>query len=98
MNRIVTEFFIRGRNINTPIVFITQSEFKVPKDVRLSSAHFLIMKNSKRKRTSQVALTHSSDINFKDYKKGIVERYSFLVNNATLPSDNPLRFRKNLLE
>ena len=51
MNRIVTEFFIRGRNINTPIVFITQSEFKVPKDVRLSSAHFLIMKNSKRKRT-----------------------------------------------
>ena len=33
LNRMVTELVIRGRNINTSIVFITQSYFKVPKDV-----------------------------------------------------------------
>ena len=47
-----------------------------------------------------MALSHSSDIDFKDfmkiYKKCTAEPYSFLVNDATLASDNPLRFRKNL--
>ena len=42
LNPIVTELFIRGRKINISIVFITQSYFKVPKDVRLNSTHFII--------------------------------------------------------
>ena len=50
----------------------------------------------------QIALNRSSDIDFKDfikiYKKCTAEAYSFLVNDTTLPSDDPLRFRKNLLE
>ena len=37
---IVTELFIRGRKTNISIVFIMQSYFKVPKDVRLNSTHF----------------------------------------------------------
>ena len=41
LNPIVTELFIRGRKLNISIVFITQSYFKVPKDVRLNSSHFL---------------------------------------------------------
>ena len=44
LNSIVTELFIRGRKLNISIVFITQSCFKVPKDVRLNSTHFFIMK------------------------------------------------------
>ena len=44
LSPIVTELFIRGRKLNISIVFITQSYFKVPKDVRLNSAHFFIMK------------------------------------------------------
>ena len=40
LNSIVTELLIRGRKLNISIVFITQSYFKVPKDVRLNSAHF----------------------------------------------------------
>ena len=40
LNPIVTELFIRDRKLNISIVFITQSYFKVPKDVRLNSAHF----------------------------------------------------------
>ena len=41
LNPIVTELFIRGRKLNIFIVFIMQSYFKVPKDVRLNSTHFL---------------------------------------------------------
>ena len=101
LNPIVMELFIRGRKRNISIVFITQSYFKVPKDVRLNSTHFFIMKIPKKRELQQIALNHSSDINFKDfmniYKKCTKEPYSFLVNDTTFPSDNPLRFRKNLL-
>ena len=101
LNPIVTELFIRGRKLNISIVFITQSYFKVPKDVRLNSTHFFIMKIPNKRELQQIALNHSSDIDFKDfmniYKKCTKEPCSFLVDDTTLPSDNPLRFRKNLL-
>ena len=44
LNSIVTELFIRSRKLNISIVFITQSYFKVPEDVRLNSTHFLSRK------------------------------------------------------
>ena len=93
--------FIRGRKLNISIVFITQSYFKVPKDVRLNSTHFFIMKISNKIELQQIALSHSSNIDFKNfmkiYKKCTTEPYSFFVNDTTLPLDDPLRFRKNLL-
>ena len=101
INPIVRELFIRGRKLNISIVFITQSYFKVPKDVRLNSTHFFILKIPNKRELQQIALNHSSDIDFKDfmniYKKYTKEPYSFLVNDTILSSDNPLRFRKNLL-
>ena len=42
LNPVVTELFIRGRKLNISIVFITQLYFKLPKDVRLNSTHFLL--------------------------------------------------------
>ena len=60
------------------------------------------MKIPNKREFQQIALNHSSDINFKDlmkiYKKYTAEPYSSLVNDTTLPSDNPLRFRKYLLK
>ena len=101
LNPIVTELFIRGRKRNISIVFITQLYFKVPKDVRLNSKHFFIMKIPNKTELQQFALNHSSDIEFNDfmkkYQKCTKEPYSFLVNDTTLPSDDPLSFRKNLL-
>ena len=101
LNPVVTELFIRGRKLNISIVFIMQSYFKVPKDVRLNSTHFFILKIPNKRELQQIALNHSSDIDFKDfmstYKNYTKEPYSFLVNDTTLPSDIPLRFRKNLL-
>ena len=47
LNSIVTELFIRGRKLNISLVFITQSYFKVPKDVRLNTTHFFYHKNFK---------------------------------------------------
>ena len=102
LNSKVTELFIRGRKINIFFVFITQSYFKVPKDVRLNSAHFFVMKIPKKRELQQITLNDSSDIDFKDfikiYKKCTAEPYSSLVNDTTLSSDGPLRFRKNLLK
>ena len=99
---IVTELFIRDRKLNISLVFTTQSYFKVPKDVRLNSTHFSIMKISNKRELQQIALNHSSDIDskgfIKTYKKGTAKPYSFLVVDTTLPSDNPLRFRKKFLK
>ena len=73
----------------------------MPKDVRLNSTHFFIMKIPNKRELQQIALNHSSDIDFKDfmniYKKCIKKPYSSLVNDTTLPSDDHLRFRKNHL-
>ena len=98
LNPVVTELFIKDRKISISIVFITQSCFKVPKNVRLNSIHIFIMKILNKRELQQMVLNHSSDIDFKDfiniYKKCTAETYSFLLNDTTLPSDNPLRFRK----
>ena len=69
LDSIVTELFIRGRKLDISIVFITQSYFKVPKDVRLNSTQFFIMKIPNNRELQQVALDHSSDIDFKDFMK-----------------------------
>ena len=100
LDSIVTKLFIRGRKLNISLVFITQSYFKVPKDVRLNTSHFFIAKIPNKRELQQIAINHSSDINTKDfaniYRKCTAEPYSFLVNDTTLASNNPLRFRKNL--
>ena len=104
LNPLVTELFIRCRKLNISIVFITQSYFKVPKDVcyiKFYKSILQIMKIPNKRELQQIALNHSSDIDFNDfmkiYKKCTAKPYSFLVNDTTLPSDDPLRFRMNLL-
>ena len=100
LNSIVTELFIRCRKLNISLVFIIQSYFKVPKDVRNNSTYFFIMKIPNKRELQQIAINHSSDINTKDfieiYRKCTDKSYSFLVIDTTFPSNNPLRFRKNL--
>ena len=102
LNPVVTVLFIRGKQLNISTVFMSQSFFKVSKEVRLNTTHFFIMKIPNKRELQQIALNHSSDIKCKDfikiYKKCNAESYSFLVIDTTLPSNNSLRFRKNLLE
>ena len=102
LNSIVTELFIRVRKLNISIVFITHSYFEVPKEVILNTTHFFIMKIPNKRELQQIAINHSSDIDFKNfmniYNKCTAKPYSFLVTDRTLSSDNPLSLRKNLLE
>ena len=61
---VITEVFIRGR---TSLVLTTQSYFPEPKDVRLNTTNFFIMKITNRQDPQQIATNHSSDIDSKDF-------------------------------
>ena len=78
---IIKELFIRCRKLNISLVFITQSYFSVPKEVRLNLTHYLIMKIHNRKELQQIAINHSADIAYKDflkiYRNCTKEPYSF---------------------
>ena len=100
LQAVVKELFIRRRKLNISLVFITQSYFFIPKDVRLNSTHYLIMKINK-KELQNIAINHSVDIDYKDFlkifRKCTKEPFSYLTIDTTLPASDPLRFRKNLL-
>ena len=55
IDSIVTELFISGRKLNISLVFITQSYFKVPKDVRLNTTHFFIAKIPNSRELQKIA-------------------------------------------
>ena len=98
---ITKELFIRCRKLNISLVFITQSYFSVPKDVRLNSTHYLIMKIDNRKESQNIAINHSADIDYNNfvmiYRECRRKPYSFLTIDTTLLASDPLRFRENLL-
>ena len=75
LNPIVTEFFIRGRKLNIFFVFITQYYFVVPKNIRLNSTHYLILKIPNKRELQQTAFNHSSDIDFKDFTKNVLQNH-----------------------
>ena len=62
LDSIVAKLFIRGRKLNISLVFITQSYFKVPKDVRLNTSHFFIAKILNKRELQQIAINHSYQI------------------------------------
>ena len=99
---ILTELFIRGRKLIISLAFITKFYFAVPKNIRLNSTLYFIMKILNKSELQQIAFNHSSGIDFKNFinlsKKCTVKPYSFSVIDATLVSDYLLCFRKNLLE
>ena len=96
---IIKELFIRCKKLNICLVFITQSSFSVPKEVRLNSTHYVIMKIHNKRKLQQTAINHSADIDCKNflriYRNCTNKLYSFLTIDTTLPADSPLRFRKN---
>ena len=62
---ITKTFFIRCRKLIISLVFIMQSYFSVPEDVRLNSKHYMIMKINNRKELQNIAINHSADIDYK---------------------------------
>ena len=98
---IVKDLFIRCRKLNISLAFVSQSYFSVSKDVTLNSTHYLVMKINNKRKLQNVAFNHSADIDYKDfvkiYREYAKEPYSFLITDTTLPANDPLRFKKNLL-
>ena len=94
--------FIRCRKLNISLVFITQSYFSVPKNVRLNSTHYLVMKINNRRELQNIAINHSADIDYNDfmkiYRECTKEPFTFLTIDTTLPAIDALRFRKNLFD
>ena len=98
---IIKELFIKCRKLNILLVFITQSYFSFPKDVRLNSTHYLIMKINNRKELQNIEINHSADFNYNNFVRiyrGCTRKpYSFLTTDTRLPASDPLRFRTKLL-
>ena len=76
---IIKELFIRCSKLNSLLVFITQSYFSVPKDVRLNLTHYLIKKVNNKKELQNIAINHSADMDYKDLMK-IYKRIIFFDN------------------
>ena len=96
----IKELFIRCRKLNISLVFITQSYFSAPEEVRLNSTHYLIIKVHNKRELKNIATNHSADIDYEEllkiYRNCTKKPYSFLTIDTTLLADNLLRFRKNL--
>ena len=99
---IIKELFIRCRKLNISLVFITQSYFSIPKDVRLNTTHYFIMKINNKRELQNIPINHSTDIYYNDFKKiyrdCTKEPYNFLIIDTMLPVSDPLRFRKKLFD
>ena len=99
---IIKEFFIWCRKLNNSLVFISQSYFSVPKDARLNTTHYFIMKINNKRELQNITTNHSADIDYQDFKKiyreCTKEPYDFLTIDTTLPASDPLRFRKSLFD
>ena len=65
----IKELFIRCRKINISLVFNTQSCLSVPKDIRLNSTHYLIMKINSKRQLQNIAINYSADIDYHDFMK-----------------------------
>ena len=74
--------------------FIKQSYFSVPKDIRLNSTHYLIMKINSRRELQNIAIDHSPDIDYngfmKIYRECTKEPFNFLTIDTTLPASDLL--------
>ena len=96
------ELFIRCRKLNISLVFVTQSYFSVPKDVRLNSTYYLIVKINNEKELQNISDTHPTNIDYqgfiKIYRECTKKPYNLLTIDTTLTDSDPLRFRKNLFD
>ena len=93
-NPVLSELFIRSRKLNILIFLLHNHNLKYQKKFDSILHTFFIIKIPNKRELQQIAINHSSDIDFQDfikiYKRYIAEPYSFLVNDTTLLSDNPL--------
>ena len=99
VQQILKDLFIRCRKLNISRCFLTQSYFSVPKDVRLNCTHYILFRLNNKRELQNIAINHSSDIDYKDfiikiYRMCTKEPFNFLTIDNT--KDN--KFIKNFDE
>ena len=81
--QILKELFIRCRKLNISFCFLSQFHFSVPKDVRLNCTHYIIFKLNNKRELQNIAISHSADIDYKDFikicKDCTTEPFNFLT-------------------
>ena len=97
---IFKELFIRCRKLNISVVFIMQSYFKTPKDARLNSTPYILMKIGNKKELKSIAEENSGHLDFKDFLKiynyCTKEPYSFML--VDIRPTARVTFKKNFDE
>ena len=101
-NPIVTKLFIRGRRLDVYLViFITESDFTVSKNITPKPKYYFIIKIQNKQHFRQITCNHLSDSSFRDfinlYINVLQNHMHFLIIDPTLPSDMFLQFRKYVL-
>ena len=94
---LIEDLFIRGRKKNCSLIYLTQSYFSTPKDIRLQCNYFVFYSISNERELSDIQRDHCLDIDKKTFKAYFKEATSepynfFLIDKKT----KELRYRKNL--
>ena len=84
------------QEIYISLLFITKPYISVPKEVRLNSTHYLIMKVYNKRESQNIAINHSADTDYHDFmkicRKWTKEPYCFLTIDTTLRANDLLRY------
>ena len=96
----VSELFIRGRKLNLSVIFITQSYFRTPKEIRLNCTHYFLMGIPNKKELQNISYAHAPELDFRAfkelYRKNTPGTHDFFVIDTTLPCSDPRKYRSNL--
>ena len=96
--QILKGLFIRCRKLNISLCFLTQSYFSVLKDVRLNCTHYILFKLNNRRELQNIAIDHSTDIDYKDFIKIYRVCTKELFNFLTIDTTKDNKFIKNFDE
>ena len=96
--QILKDLFIRCRKLNISLCFLTQSYFSGPKDVRLNCTHYILFKLNNRTELQNIAISHSADIDYKDFIKIYRDCTKKLYNFLTIDTTKHKTFLKNIDE
>jgi len=94
---LIIDLFIRSRKKNCSLIYLTQSYFSTPKDIRLQCNYFVFYNISNERELSEIQRDHCLDIDKETFRKyfniATSEPYNFFLVDK---KSRELRFRKNL--
>ena len=72
----IINYFIQGRHKNCCVIYLSQSYYKTPKDIRINCSHYIIFENP-TKRENEECNEHRTDK--EAYKRSFKNEYDLFV-------------------